>query len=159
MGRYFNPDYHDPSDFAEEAWEAGIEHYEGTALMKYNTRLMWISTLYQFWEQQVRKFIYEEVTRTHSFIDKKGKEILFKQFCTRGIDDIKEAFLGFDQDLEKLGSWERINELRLLANVIKHGAGWSATQLKLLRPDFFKDSSLNYNLLDLRYCNLFRRCE
>ena len=42
LGRYFNPDYHDPADFAEQAWEAGLEHYEGLALMKYNTKLMWI---------------------------------------------------------------------------------------------------------------------
>ena len=146
LGRYFNPDYHDPSDFAEDAWEAGLEHYEGMALMKYNTRLMWISTLYQFWEQQVRRFIYEEVTRTHRFIDKKGNGVLFKDFCTRGINDIKEEFSGFNQDLEKLRSWTKINELRLLANVIKHGDGWSATQLKGLRPDFFKDNLLNVNV-------------
>jgi len=149
LGRCFNPDYNDPADFAEEAWEAGLEYYEGMALMKYNTKLMWISTLYQFWEQQVRKFIYEEVTKTHKFIDKKGNEVLFKDFCTRGIEDIKEAFLEFNQDLEELRCWTEINELRLLTNVIKHGDGWSATQLKELRPDFFKAEFSNYNLLDL----------
>lgn len=149
LGRYFNPDYHDPADFAEEAWEAGMEHYEGMTLMKYNTKLMWISTLYQFWEQQIRKFIYEEVTRMHKFIDKKGNEVHFKDFCTRGIDDIKEEFLEFDQDLEKLSCWVKINELRLLTNVIKHGDGWSATQLKELRLDFFKSDFSDYDLLNL----------
>lgn len=149
LGKDFHPDYHDPGDFVEDAWEAGIEHYEGMALMEYNTKLMWISTLYQFWEQQVRKFIYEEVTRTHKFICKEGKEILFKDFCTKGINDIKKEFVMFDQDLEKFKCWIKINELRLLTNVIKHGDGWSATELKKLRPDFFKVSSLNDNLLDL----------
>lgn len=138
LGSSFNPDYHDPVDFAEAAWEAGLEHYEGMSLMKYNTKLMWISTLYQFWEQQVRKFIYEEVTMTHQFIDKKGNEIKFKDFCINGINDIKEEFLGFNQDLEKLSCWDKINELRLLTNVIKYVDGRSATQLKGLRPDFFK---------------------
>ncbi|NLY82456.1 MAG: hypothetical protein GX078_06730 [Clostridiales bacterium] len=75
--------------------------------MQYNMRLMWISTLYQFWEQQVRKFIFEEVTRTHKFIDKKGKEVDFAAFCTRGIDDIKDEFYEFGQDLEKLNSWSK----------------------------------------------------
>jgi hypothetical protein len=149
LGRYFNPDYHDPSDFAENAWETGLEYYENMDLMKYNTKLMWISTLYQFWEQQVRKFIYEEVTRTHKFIDKKGNEILFKGFCTKGIEDIKEEFLEFNQDLDKLNCWTKVNELRLLANVIKHGDGWSASQLKVLRPDFFKSDFSSYDLLDL----------
>lgn len=75
LGRYFNPESDDPADYAEMAWEAGLEHYESMSLMQYNMRLMWISTLYQFWEQQVRKFVFEEVTRTHTFIDKKGNEI------------------------------------------------------------------------------------
>lgn len=157
LGRYFNPDYHDPGDFAEDAWEAGIEHYESMALMKYNTKLMWISTLYQFWEQQVRKFIYEEVTRTHQFIDKKGNQIPFKAFGTRGIDDIKEEFLEFGQDLEKLSCWAKINELRLLTNVIKHGDGWSATQLKESRPDFFKVDFSDYDLLDMYKTTLNER--
>lgn len=117
--------------------------------MKYNTKLMWISTLYQFWEQQVRKFIYEEVSMTHKFIDKKGKEVLFKDFCTKGIDDIEEEFLEFGQDLEKFPCWIKIYELRLLTNVIKHGDGWSATRLKELRPDFFKADFSEYDLLDL----------
>lgn len=149
LGESFNPDYHDPADFAEDAWEAGLEYYEGMALMKYNMKLMWISTLYQFWEQQVRKFIYEEVTSTHIFIDKKGNEVSFKDFCVKGIEGIKEEFLGFNQDLEKLKCWTKINELRLLVNVIKHGDGWSATRLKELRPGFFKTDFLNYDLLDL----------
>ena len=51
--------------------------------MKYNTKLMWISTLYQFWEQQVRKFIYEEVTKTHKFIDKKGMKFFLKIFVQK----------------------------------------------------------------------------
>lgn len=149
LGQYFNPDFHDEADFAEDAWNAGLEHYEGMSLMKYNTKLMWVSTLYQFWEQQVRKFIFEEVTRTHQFLDKKGNEVLFKDFCTKGINDIKEEFMQFSQDLEKLSCWSKINELRLLTNVIKHGDGWSATQLKTLRPDFFKADFISSDLLDL----------
>ncbi|WP_257985569.1 hypothetical protein [Bacillus sp. V5-8f] len=58
MGAYFNPDYHDEGDFAEAAWEKGLEHFEGLSLIRYNTKLMWISTMYQFWEQQVRKFLF-----------------------------------------------------------------------------------------------------
>jgi len=130
LGKSFHPDFQDATDLAEAALEAGVEHYEGLALMQYNTKLMWISTLYQFWEQQVRKFVFVEVNRTHRFI-KKGNEIVFKDFCARGIDDIKEVFKVFNQDLEKLSSWDKLNELRLLANVIKHGDGRSATQLKL----------------------------
>ncbi|MDF1616129.1 hypothetical protein [Petrocella sp. FN5] len=157
LGRYFNPESDDPSDYAEMAWEAGLEHYESMSLMQYNMRLMWISTLYQFWEQQVRKFVFEEVTRTHTFIDKKGNEISFDSFFSRGIDDIKDEFKEFGQDLEKLSSWSKIEELRLLANVIKHGNGWSATRLKQLRSDFFDSGIISTDLLDLYKTTLGER--
>jgi hypothetical protein len=149
LGKNFHPDFHDAADLSEAALDTGLEHYEGLALMQYNTKLMWISTLYQFWEQQVRKFIFEEVNRTQKFTDKKGNKIAFKDFCTRGIQDIKETFKLFDQDLEKFSSWDKLNELRLLANVIKHADGPAATQLKLIRPDIFKDKSISTDLLDL----------
>lgn len=157
LERYFNPESDDPADYVEMAWEAGLEHYESMSLMQYNMRLMWISTLYQFWEQQVRKFVFEEVTRTHKFIDKKGNDVDFAGFCTRGIDDIKEEFNEFGQDLEKLISWSKIEELRLLANVIKHGGGWSATKLKELRPDYFDAGVISTDLLDLYKTTLGER--
>jgi hypothetical protein len=142
LGRNFNPDYHDEGDFAEQAWEKGLDYYDGMSLMQYNTRLMWVSTLYQFWEQQVRKYLFEEINRTHEI----GS---FKDFCAKGIPQIKKVFLEFEQDLESLSSWEDINELRLLANVIKHGDGGSASQLQKLRPDFFKNEISDTNLLEL----------
>ena len=45
LGRCFNPENDDPADYAETAWEAGLEHYESMSLMQYNMRLMWISTV------------------------------------------------------------------------------------------------------------------
>ncbi len=148
-GANYDPDYHDPSDYAESAWEKGLEHYEGLALMQYNTQLMWITTMYQFWEQQVRKFLFQEISRTHTMYDKKGKEVKFKDFCVRGIDDIKSEFLDFNFDLENLSKWSDMNELRLLANVIKHGEGWSATQLEKINPRLFKSPTTNSNLMEL----------
>ena len=70
-----------------------------------------------------KDFLFEEISRTHKMYDKKNNEITFKNFCTRGIDEIKEEFLEFNYNLETLTIWSDIDELRLLANVIKHGDG------------------------------------
>ena len=148
LGDSFDPENGDEADCAELAVEKGINYYEGMSLMQYNTKLMWISTVYEFWEQQTRKFLYDEITHTHKFYDKKDNESDYKDFCTKGIDDIKEWFLWFDYNLELQDSWKNINELRLLTNVIKHGDGWSATQLQKLKPAYFKDD-LNINRLKL----------
>lgn len=138
LGEYFNPEFDDPGDYAELARDKGIDYYEGVSLMKYNTKMMWISTVYQFWEQQVRRFLYDDICITH--------EIAYKDFCTKGIDDIKSLFLWFDYNLELKKSWKEINELRLLANVIKHGDGWSAKELQKLKPEYFLDEFQNNRL-------------
>lgn len=148
LGNYFNPETDDPGDYAELAWEKGMDYYEGISLMKYNTKMMWISTVYQFWEQQVRKFLYDEISRTHKFYDNKGNELGYKEFCTNGINDIKDEFLWLNYNLELQNSWKEINELRLLTNVIKHGDGWSSKQLQKLKPEYFQDE-LKINRLEL----------
>ncbi|MFY0204856.1 hypothetical protein P3K77_20090 [Bacillus cytotoxicus] len=139
----------DPGDFADDAWEFGIDYYQNVALMRYNTKLMWISTMYQFWEQQVRRFLYKEMTRSgYKAFNKNQQEIEYKDFC-KNIVKIKEFFLKFNVDVETLPCWEKVNELRLLANVIKHGPGESAEKLLKIRPDIFDSSCISTNLLDL----------
>ncbi|MGE6603290.1 hypothetical protein ACQKEY_16490 [Lysinibacillus fusiformis] len=148
LGQYFDPDRHDEADFADSAFEKGLEYYEAVSLVKYNNQLMWISTMYQFWEQQVRKFLYDEIKHSGvTLCNERGQEIDFKNYCTRGINAIKKEFADFGQDLEKMERWSDINELRLLANVIKHGDGGSATELEEIRPDFFKSEISENNLL------------
>jgi len=132
LGNYFDPENDNESDYAELAMEKGFNYYEGMSLMQYNTKLMWISTVYEFWERQIRKYLYDEITHIHKFYNKKGNECDYKDFCTKGIDNIKEEFLWFNYDMELQDSWKDINELRLLTNVIKHGDGWSATELQKL---------------------------
>ena len=148
LGKYFNPEFDDPEYYAELAWEKGIDYYEGISLMKYNTKMMWISTVYQFWEQQVRRFLYDEISNTHEFYDNKENKIGYKDFCSNGINDIKSEFIWFDYNLELKSSWKEINELRLLSNVIKHGDGRSAKQLQKLKPEYFQDES-KINRLEL----------
>lgn len=137
-----DPDAIDPASIAESALELGIDYYEKISLMKYNTLAMWISMLYQYWEQQVRKFLYDE--ERHYF------ELEFKTFCSRGIRDIKEEFLFHKVNIEELICWEKIDELRLLCNSLKHGDGNSAQELKKRRPDLFVREELgNIDLLKL----------
>ncbi|MGG1339677.1 hypothetical protein ABE244_03620 [Bacillus toyonensis] len=139
----------DPGDYADDALQFSINYYENVSLMRYNTQLMWISTMYQFWEQQVRKFLYKEMTRSgFKFFDKNQKEIEYKDFCTN-IGKIKDFFLKFQVDITTLSCWDKINELRLLANVIKHGPGESANDLLKIRSGIFDSSYLSTNLLDL----------
>ncbi len=54
----------------------------------------------------------------------------------------------FNFDLSKLSAWPKIEQLRLLANSVKHGEGDSAAKLRAIRPDLFQNPSLRELLLD-----------
>ena len=65
------------------------------------------------------------------------KKIQFERFCTN-LSEIKEKFKLHNVDIESFSCWPQINELRLLCNVIKHGDGKSAKELRKIKPTLFK---------------------
>ena len=119
----------DPADIADSATEAGIAKYTSLSLARYALLASAISTLYHLWEQQVRFFLFEEMRHVY--------KIEIAEFCTNGINGIKEYFKQHRVDVEALRCWAKLDELRLLCNVIKHGDGISASQLLARSPSFF----------------------
>ena len=119
----------DPSSIAENAQEEGIDYYLHLKLGKYNLTATWHATLYQVWEQQIRRFLFRETPHV--------KKIKFERFCTK-LSEIKEKFKLHNVDIENFSCWPQINELRLLCNVIKHGDGKSAKELRKIKPMLFK---------------------
>lgn len=148
MGQYAF-DGVDPAEVAENALDAGVEYYEDLSLMRYNTIAMCIAMMYQFWEQQVRKFLFDEVSHYEN--------IEASSFCDRGIDQIKKVFCDHNFNIEVMESWGKINELRLLCNVIKHGDGKSAKQLQKINPRLFaKVGFEDINLMELYNTTLLK---
>ena len=130
----------DPGDIADSALQLGLDYYEKYSLMRYNNLAMWIAMLYQYWEQQVRLFLFNE--ERHTF------EINFKDFCSKGIAQIIEEFRFHKINLEDLKCWEDINILRLVCNTLKHGDGGAAQKLKQIEPKFFiREGLKDYDLL------------
>lgn len=70
------------------------------------------------------------------------------RFFDRPIDDTKISAVSDwyrDQlriEFRNLGSWEVIDEMRLVANTVKHGEGRSANELRKLNPDLFVNPDL-----------------
>ena len=131
----YHPDYNDidPYDAYECARNSSIEEYEKLSLMRYNALVLWISLVCQTWEQQLIKFIKSEMKNDGYSFDDTGFDF----------NDIKEAFLLHNTNLEQLDSWSIIKELRWLVNVIKHGDGTSGKKLRKIRPDIFKCEYIN----------------
>ena len=119
----------DPASIAEEAEDIRVDHYLHLKLGKYNLTATWHATLYQVWEQQLRQFLFQEMSHDYN--------IQFKTFCTK-LSKIKEKFKFHNVDIENFSCWPEINELRLLCNVVKHGDGKSAKELQKIKPTLFK---------------------
>jgi len=122
-------DFNDPSSIAEEAEDIRVDHYLHLKLGKYNLTATWHATLYQVWEQQLRLFLFQEISHVYN--------IQFGTFCTK-LSEIKKKFKFHNVDIESFSCWPQIRELSLLCNVIKHGDGKSAKKLQKIKPTLFK---------------------
>lgn len=132
-GEDCEPDF---SSIAEACQEAGVERYEILSLMRYRNLGMWLSCMCQVWEQQIIRFVKREVE--NDGLIEFTKEVDF--------NEAKECFKFHNYDIESMKCWEKIKELRLLVNVIKHAEGNSADRLRKIRPDYFEwDKRMGYD--------------
>jgi len=135
-GSQSDSEYIDPGDLAEQAMDQTIKHYEFLSLGKYVLMASWHVALYEAFEQQVRYFIHKELSRNY--------RLSISQVFSR-FDDLKKILVFYCVELGALKGLKEIDHLRLLANVIKHGEGESASELRKKRPDLIKA----YDDLDL----------
>lgn len=123
----------DPASIAEKALNIGIEHYSYLKLGKYHLTAIWHAMLYQLWEQQLRSFLFREISHV--------KKIDFKGFC-KDFGEITDELKFHNVDIKSFSCWAKIDELRELCNVIKHGDGRALNRLRKINPSLFKKGSV-----------------
>ncbi|UTF51450.1 hypothetical protein NLA06_06055 [Desulfomicrobium sp. ZS1] len=121
----------DPSVFVDQAFEAGLAHYESISSIRQALLNTYAATLYHAWEQQLLAFHRRGVLHPAEEDDN----------ALLNLKTMKKRLNAAGIDLTKLPSWPLINELRLLANAVKHADGISGDDLKQLRPDLFEHPS------------------
>ena len=121
----FGP-YDDPSDIAdiyqERLSDAAEILWHAVAVHKFQFLVL----LCQTWENEFISFITKEFKQSY----KLDRILTYAE----AMDDI--VLKGVDKS--KIRGLDKIRELRLLVNVIKHGDGNSADKLRKRRPDFFQ---------------------
>jgi hypothetical protein len=131
MGGSVSPEDYDPADFFQSAFDESLEFYE---LMN-DTRQGLINglaaALYHLFEQQLCVFYRLVAWDRGSVLNGKESE-----------DRLRK--LGVD--VAKFPEWASVNELRLLANCIKHAEGTSCDQLAQLRPDLLERPTVGERL-------------
>lgn len=123
----YSPDI-DPADLAERAQEAGIDHYMMLSNIRQSLLNIATTALYHLFEQQIIFFLRREVLHP----SKENDPQLMK------VSVFRERLLGKGIDIYSFHSWDKIDELRVVSNSIKHAEGTSANELRKKRPDMFK---------------------
>ena len=116
----------DASEDAEVASERGVLYYEMMTGMRQATINLHAAGLFHLLEQQLANLISK-------ILDKDDE--LPKSNIRAYADWYRD---NLELDLKKLPQWSKIDELRLLANAVKHAEGVSEAELRSLRPDLFQ---------------------
>jgi len=123
----------DGAELADQALEVGITHFELMSGIRQGIINMFAAGIYQLFEQQLMLFHRKQVLHP----SEENKASLFK------LELFKQRLLSLGIDIDAFGCWGKIEELRFVANTVKHAAGKSATELHALRPDLFELPNLN----------------
>ena len=129
LGRMPYDDSIDMSDVAELAQEQGVEYYESLSGVRQSITSIALAGLYHLIEQQIGFFLRKEVLDSWEVNEMSpfpAKE-LPDRLASRGIV------------VTDFPSWPKVDQLRLIANAIKHGEGRSVEQLRTIRPDLFDE--------------------
>ena len=129
VGGYGDPGSIDPGDYAEEAMDRAFKHWEFLNHGKYVLLASWHVALYEAFEQQLRNYLYKELR--HNF------DLSINHVFSR-FNDMKKILFLYQIELSALKGLKQIDHLRLLCNVIKHGEGGSANELRKKRPELIK---------------------
>jgi len=167
----YNHEYDDGSEYGEKIEEYVGDRMQEQSLMHYQFVLMSLSNLYQVFEQQLRKWLFEEMTHHHNeyinqiefTLDKEEdygefysqfgalRNVLqeMKLTFTMPTKEISEwdAFFGVQEDsgievpIVETEIWQTIRECNLISNTFKHGSGPSAKALHKIHREYFETAT------------------
>lgn len=121
----------DPEGMEEAVLNDGLERYKLLSTMRNRTLVMWISCMCQVWEQQLYSFILHEAYMQGIKYDDK--------FKGKGFEFIQDVLEWHSIKYNAFKKWDKMHEMRLMVNTVKHGPGRSESELRTIRPDFFDD--------------------
>ena len=123
----------DPADFADKAENAGISHYQLMNGIRQGMLNLFAAALYHAFEQQVMFFHRKNVLH----LDEENDPKLFKMSV------FQSRLEKFGINIKNFSSWPKIDELRWVANAVKHAEGDSSHKLREIRPDMFQHPLLS----------------
>lgn len=116
----------DPADIADDARQQSIDFYETMFAMHHTVVNLFTAGVFHLFEQQVGTLMEDWTGKRPKFpFDELGK------LTIKNRD-------GGEIAIKSAPTWGRLDELRLVANVVKHAEGDSATRLRAVNGAHFR---------------------
>jgi len=132
LGRLPSDGGWDMADAAEKAIDVGMAHYETLSAVRQTLLNLAVAALCHMVEQQIMLFHRKQVL--HPREEDEPKLINHGRWKTR----MRDAGV----DVTTLPSWAELEELRHIANSVKHAEGKAAAKLREIRPELLIHPSL-----------------
>lgn len=143
-GQSFDPEWDDPGDLAEAARDHGVELYQLLSDMHDRTRLSVVAGMYHHWDKTFRRFLVREFRWPRLMIGDHTRRALWKLDSAK----LERLLAAIGLDLSGLACYPRIEAMRLVVNVFKHGEGRSLDELRQRYPEFLRASSPGWSFID-----------
>src|SRR5260370_8941912 len=125
FNNYPGNEYIDPGDVADWANDHSLAWWETMVSLRQSMVNLLAAGLYHLIEQQLGAL---------------SLDCAYERVSDPKLDVVKTWYMtNLGIDLPSLEPWAKIDELRLIANSVKHAEGGSAKQLRELRPDLFQN--------------------
>ncbi len=131
-GRFFNPDYDDGSELAENAFNDGLARWELLYDLRKNLLLSSTTALFHNWEKKLREWLTEEITRWY-----RGDSLKIAVWRA-SFDEILNLLKDIGVDVRTKGYFADLDACRLIVNVYKHGRGNSFDELRAKYPTYLR---------------------
>lgn len=117
----------DPADTAERAHQEGVEFFQMMTPVRQTMVNLVAAGLFHHVEQQLAHIASDRLFANQP------------KLKDTKLADVQKWYVDqFDLDISALPSWPIINELRLLANLVKHSEIKKTTELRAIRPELFE---------------------
>jgi hypothetical protein len=165
LGSFQDPEWYDPAADIDQARDAGVAFYMMAEGIKQGMINMFTAGLHHLFEQQLIQFhrhqllwefrwpVYDLPTMEKKELKKIEKLLSVKKAQER-------LLKGYNIDISAFACWDKLEELRLVANTVKHADGESCTLLRKIRPDLFIHPDINgpshFRLTDAMYLPVYQ---
>jgi hypothetical protein len=131
----------DPADLLEAVQEYRLEVYENLQFTRQQVLGLAAAGLYHLWERLLKQFVCKEL-RGWTFDGRDIHEIM----AAANFVGLKDFLFQFGFHLARQNYYTDLSELRLVANVVKHGDGNSCEELQTSAPHLFEGYNYHFDI-------------